>query len=143
MRVGPRAARQRASYDLLVHGLGSASPVAFVATTDPERARAFYETTLALRFVADEGFALVFDLEGTPLRVTRVERFDPQPFTILGWGVDDAEAAVRALAGRGVAFQRYPDLDQDELGIWTSPSGARVAWFQDPDGNVLALSQRR
>ncbi len=122
--------------------LGPASPVAFVSTTDPERARAFYEDVLGLSFVADEGFALVFDLRGTPLRVTRVERLEPQPFTVLGWRVDDVDAAMTALAARGVAFERYPSLAQDERGVWASPSGARIAWFRDPDGNVLSVTQR-
>jgi len=120
--------------------LGSASPIAFVSTTDPARARAFYQEALGLTFVADEGFALVFDLDGTMLRVTRVDELQPQPFTVLGWRVDDAEAAVRALAARGVAFERYPGVEQDALGIWRSPSGASIAWFRDPDGNMLSLT---
>jgi catechol 2,3-dioxygenase-like lactoylglutathione lyase family enzyme len=125
------------------HGrvLTPAPPIAFVSTTDPERARAFYQDTLGLTFVADEGFALVFDLAGVMLRVTRVDELRPQPFTVLGWRVDDAEATVRELTGRGVAFERYAGLEQDELGVWRSPSGARIAWFRDPDGNVLSLGQ--
>jgi len=121
--------------------LRAAPPVAFLATADPERARAFYEDTLGLAFVADEGVALVFDLAGTMLRVARVERLEPRPFTVLGWRVDDVEAAVRALLARGVAFELYSGLDQDDLRIWTSPSGARIAWFTDPDGNVLSIAQ--
>ena len=120
--------------------LGTAPPIVFVSTIDPDRARAFYEDVLGLRFVADEGFALVFDLQGTMLRVTRVDQLQPQPFTVLGWRVDDAEAVVGALAARGVAFERCPDLEQDALGIWTSPSGGRIAWFRDPDGNVLSVT---
>jgi hypothetical protein len=95
---------------------------------------------LGLTFVADEGFALVFDLAGTMLRVTHVDTFRPQPFTVLGWRVDDPEAVVRALAARGVACDRYRALEQDALGIWRSPSGARIAWFHDPDGNVLSIT---
>ena len=120
--------------------LDGASPVAFVATTDGDRARAFYAGVLGLPFIADEGVALVFDLKGTMLRVTRTERLAPQPFTVLGWRVDDATSAVQELAQRGVRFERYPQLEQDELGIWTSPSGARVAWFNDPDGNLLSVT---
>lgn len=120
--------------------LGGASPVAFLATTDGERARAFYADTLGIPFIADEGVALVFDLRGTALRVTRIERLAPQPFTVLGWRVEDATITVRELARRGVTFERYPQLEQDELGIWTSPSGARVAWFKDPDGNLLSVT---
>jgi catechol 2,3-dioxygenase-like lactoylglutathione lyase family enzyme len=120
--------------------LDYAPPIAFVSTTDPERARAFYQDTLGLTFVADEGFALVFDLAGVMLRVTKVEQLQPQPFTVLGWRVDDPEATVRQLTSRGVAFERYPGTEQDALGIWPSPSGARIAWFRDPDGNVLSIT---
>ena len=125
----------------MADGLRGAAPVAFVATTNPTRALAFYENALGLTLVADEQFALVFDLSGAMLRVTRVDALEPQPFTVLGWRVDDIESEARALAGRGVGFERYPGLDQDDLGIWSSPSGARVAWFKDPDGNTLSLTQ--
>lgn len=121
--------------------LHAAPPIAFVSTADGERARAFYEEALGLRLVADEGFALVFDLAGVMLRVTRVDELRPQPFAVLGWRVADAEATARELAGRGVVFERYPGLDQDDLGLWRSPSGARIAWFRDPDGNVLSLTE--
>jgi catechol 2,3-dioxygenase-like lactoylglutathione lyase family enzyme len=121
--------------------LGSSSPVAFLTTTDAPRARAFFQDTLGLTFVADDAFALVFDLVGTPLRVVRVDEFQPQPFTVLGWSVPDIEATVRALAVRGVSFRRYPELEQDALGIWTSPSGSRIAWFTDPDGNLLSIGE--
>jgi catechol 2,3-dioxygenase-like lactoylglutathione lyase family enzyme len=125
------------------HGrvLGPVRPIAFVSTTDPARARAFYEDTLGLTFVADEGFALVFDLAGVMLRVTRVGEVRPQSFTVLGWHVGDIDAVVRELTGRGVAFERYEGLEQDALGVWRSPSGARVAWFRDPDGNVLSVTR--
>jgi catechol 2,3-dioxygenase-like lactoylglutathione lyase family enzyme len=121
--------------------LATSAPVAFVSTTDPARARTFYEGTLGLPLVADEAFALVFDLAGTPLRVTRVDRLDPQPFTVLGWRVSDVTAVVRELGDRGVAFERYPGLEQDPDGIWASPSGTRIAGFRDPDGNTLSVSQ--
>jgi catechol 2,3-dioxygenase-like lactoylglutathione lyase family enzyme len=124
-----------------VPGLGADPPIAFVPTTDAERARAFYEGVLGLGFVADEGFALVFDLAGVMLRVTCVEEVPPRPFTVLGWRVGDAAARVAELAAGGVEFERFPGLDQDDLGIWTSPSGARIAWFRDPDGNVLSVTQ--
>lgn len=122
-------------------GLRGAEPIALVPTTDAARSRAFYEETLGLAFVADEPFALVFDLAGTMLRVAKVDAFTPQPFAVLGWRVPDAGQSVRALTERGVGFERYAGLDQDELGIWSSPSGARIAWFRDPDGNVLSLTQ--
>ena len=121
--------------------LRDAAPVAFVPTTDFARARGFYEGALGLALVSEEHFALVFDLNGTMLRVTKVDELEPRPFTVLGWRVDDVESAVRHLAGSGVAFDRYDGMDQDVLGIWTSPFGARIAWFKDPDGNVLSIAQ--
>jgi catechol 2,3-dioxygenase-like lactoylglutathione lyase family enzyme len=123
--------------------LGTAKLVAFVPTADPVKARDFYEGLLGLRLVADEKpFALVFDANGTMLRVTTVAERAPAPFTVLGWEVEEIEGAVERLTEAGVAFLRYPGLnDGDALGIWTAPSGARVAWFHDPDGNVLSLTQ--
>lgn len=120
-------------------GIGAASLVAFVAATDLPRSREFYEEVLGLAFVAEDTFALVFDLAGTPLRVARVESFQPQPFTVLGWDVGDVVAKVHELVARGVVFERFPSLEQDPDGIWTSPSGARIAWFKDPDGNLLSV----
>jgi catechol 2,3-dioxygenase-like lactoylglutathione lyase family enzyme len=121
--------------------LRGARPTAFVSTIDSGRARRFYEDILGLDFVADEGFALVFDLAGTMLRVTRVEQLQPQPFTVLGWRVPDVATAIEELTVRGVTFERFAGLDQDVRGIWRSPSGARIAWFKDPDGNMLSLSE--
>ena len=120
--------------------LSSARPMAFVATADAARARAFYESTLGLKVVDDSPFALVLDSAGITIRVQKVEAVEAHPYTALGWEVADVAAEVRALTARGVAFQRYPGMTQDDLGIWTSPSGARIAWFRDPDGNVLSLS---
>ena len=114
--------------------------VAFVATANPAEARRFYEDTLGLRLVSDEPFALVFEARGTELRVTKVEALTPAPFTVLGWSVPDIRAAMRELAGRGVRFERYPGMEQDADGAWRSPGGGKVAWFKDPDGNVLSLS---
>ncbi|HXR37962.1 MAG TPA: VOC family protein [Terracidiphilus sp.] len=123
--------------------LGASKLVAFAATTDPARARAFYEGVLGLRLVVDEKpFALVFDANGTMLRVTTVHEQNPDPFTVLGWEVDSIESTVERLTAAGVAFLRYPGLnDGDALGIWTAPGGARIAWFHDPDGNVLSVTQ--
>jgi catechol 2,3-dioxygenase-like lactoylglutathione lyase family enzyme len=115
--------------------------ISFVATTDAARARDFYEKTLGLEFVADEPFALVFSLNGHMLRVFKVQTLIAAKHTVLGWDVPDIVAKVEALAAKGIAFQRYPGMQQDELGIWASPSGARVAWFEDPDGNNLSLTQ--
>jgi catechol 2,3-dioxygenase-like lactoylglutathione lyase family enzyme len=123
--------------------LGGSKLVAFAATTDPVKARAFYEDVLGLRLVEDaKPFALVFDANGTMLRVTTVHEHHPQPFTVLGWEVESIQSTVEQLTAAGVVFQRYPGLnDSDPLGIWTSPSGARIAWFNDPDGNVLSVTQ--
>jgi len=115
--------------------------VAFVATTDPKRAKSFYVKTLGLRLVSEDGFALAFDAGGTMLRVATVKTLQPAGYTILGWIVPDLAKAVRDLAKRGVIFQRYDGMPQDELGIWSSPSGARVAWFTDPDSNTLSLTE--
>src|SRR3954452_14684203 len=122
--------------------LGSASLVAFIATTDADRARAFYEDILGLRFIADDGFALVFDAKGTTLRIARVEAMKPHPFTSLGWDVEDISAAMQSLAAKGVAFEHYGLPGQDDTGAWTPPgTSTRVAWFKDPDGNLLSLTQ--
>ena len=122
--------------------LSDSEMMAFVATINPQRAREFYERTLGLRLVSDDlPFALVFDLRGTMLRVTAVQELTPAPYTVLGWKVPDIVAAAQALQRVGVVFQRYPGMEQDESGIWASPSGAKVAWFKDPDGNTLSISQ--
>jgi catechol 2,3-dioxygenase-like lactoylglutathione lyase family enzyme len=115
--------------------------MAFVATTDPARARGFYEGTLGLRLAADEPSALVFDAGGTMLRVQKVRELAPHPFTALGWEVRDVTAEVRALSACGVAFLRVAAIEQDEDAIWSAPGGARVAWFKDPDGNTLSLTE--
>src|SRR6266498_5887014 len=121
--------------------LGSTELVAFVPTTDPARARAFYADTLGLQLEAESPFAIVFRVNRTMLRVTVVEQLVPQPFTVLGWDVPDIAATIRALAERGVACERFDGMEQDELGVWRAPSGARIAWFKDPGGNVLSLTQ--
>jgi predicted enzyme related to lactoylglutathione lyase len=115
--------------------------IAFLATTKAKRARKFYEQTLGLKVSEDSPFALVVDANGTMVRIQKVEAFTPHLFTALGWGVDDIAAIVRDLAKKGVVFNRYPGLEQDTDGIWTSPAGARIAWFSDPDGNVLSLTE--
>ena len=121
--------------------LSGAKVVAFVPTRDAAKARSFYEGVLGLRLVSEDAFALVFDCAGTMLRVVNVAEFEPFPFTVLGWDVPDAPMAARGLRAKGVAFDRYEGMGQDELGIWTSPAGARVAWFRDPDGNVLSITE--
>jgi catechol 2,3-dioxygenase-like lactoylglutathione lyase family enzyme len=129
--------------------LGSEKLAAFVATTDAEKARTFYVDNLGLRFVSDDQFALVLDANGINVRVSKVREFTPQQFTVLGWEVGDIEKVVSDLAEKGVNFEKYGFPGQDERGIWTAPmvdnatGGAKVAWFKDPDGNVLSLSQFR
>jgi catechol 2,3-dioxygenase-like lactoylglutathione lyase family enzyme len=124
-------------------GLAENSPVAFIPTTKPEAARAFYEKTLGLRFESADQFAIVFRVgpANIMLRVTIVPEFTPQQFTIFGWQVDDIVASVTDLAVKGVEFTRYGFMEQDERGIWNAPGGTKVAWFHDPDGNTLSLSQ--
>lgn len=117
--------------------------VAFVLTTDAGRARTFYEAILGLKFVEDDGFALRFDANGTMLRVVKFGPFTPFPSTVLGWEVTDIEQVNQRLTQGGVTFERYDFLQQDAQGIWTAPNGARVAWFKDPDGNVLSLSEHK
>jgi catechol 2,3-dioxygenase-like lactoylglutathione lyase family enzyme len=121
--------------------LGSEKLVAFVATRDSARAKEFYRDTLGLRLVSEDQFALVFDAAGTMLRITRVPELVPAKHTVLGWHVRDIVQTARQLQEAQVALERYPGMQQDELGIWNSPSGPRVAWFKDPDGNTLSITQ--
>jgi catechol 2,3-dioxygenase-like lactoylglutathione lyase family enzyme len=121
--------------------LGREKLMAFGATRDGARAREFYENTLGLSVISEDNFAVVFDANGTRLRLQKVETFTPSPFTALGWEVSNIRAAVSELVARGVTFQKYPWMEQDELGIWSAPSGARVAWFRDPDGTTLSLTE--
>ena len=123
--------------------LESSDLVAFVAATDLGRARAFYEQALGLRVLEHSDFAVVMDANGTMLRVTAVGQVAHPGYTVLGWRVGDITASVRALTAQGVTFLRYEGMDQDDDGIWTTPSGDKVAWFADPDGNTLSLTQGR
>ena len=115
--------------------------IAFSATTRADQALAFYRDVLGLRLVSDEPWAIVFDAGGTMLRIQKAPQHTPAPHTLLGWKVDDMATAMAGLVERGVTFLRYDFLPQDEAGVWTTPDGARVAWFHDPDGNVLSLTQ--
>src|SRR6266513_1174130 len=121
--------------------LESSDVVAFAATTELSRARAFYEQCLGLRVTEQNDFACVFDANGTMLRVTAVPEVCQAAYTVLGWRVTDIDATVRGLAAKGVVFNRYETMDQDENGVWATPGGDRVAWFTDPDGNTLSLTQ--
>ena len=122
--------------------LDGCSLMAFVATTQSAQARAFYEGVLGLHFVSEDDFAVVYDVQGIELRIQKVAALQPQPHTTLGWSVQSLDQLVRAIAARGGQFERYEFLSQDDLGIWKSPSGARVAWLKDPDGNLLSLTER-
>jgi len=118
-------------------------PIGFIPTKNAKAARAFYQDTLGLEFESEDAFAIVFRIgpTRTMLRVTNTPEFTPAPFTIFGWQVDDIDPTVAALTAKGVPFQRYGFLEQDSLGIWSAPGGTRIAWFQDPDGNTLSVSQ--
>lgn len=122
--------------------LQDAELVAFLATSDLDRARAFYCGVLGFEVVEESPFALVLDANGTPIRVTPVDAPVVAPYTVLGWQVDDAAATVRALAGAGVECDRFDGMDQDDDGVWTAPGGARIAWFRDPDGHLLSVTGR-
>lgn len=121
--------------------LGSANIVAFVPMTDSEQTRAFYEGVLGLRFVKDDGFALVFDANGIMVRAAKMKDVTPAQFTVLGWQVNNIEEIVRALEKKGVHCEIFGFFKQDELGIWTAPTGDKVAWFKDPDRNILSVSE--
>jgi catechol 2,3-dioxygenase-like lactoylglutathione lyase family enzyme len=122
-------------------GLEDGRLIAFVPTVDLARARLFYEETLGLRVAEESPFACVFDANGTMLRLTPVRKLSRVRYTVLGWGVDDIASLVGALTAVGVAFVSYRGMEVDAAGIWTSPGGDRVAWFEDPDGNLLSLTQ--
>jgi len=116
--------------------------MAFVGVRDPDRAKAFYRDTLGLRLVEEQlPFALVFSAKGIMLRVSIVPQPAVAQYTVLGWEVPDIAAAVKELIAAGVEFERYDKMNQDKLGVWKSPSGAQIAWFKDPDGNLLSLTQ--
>jgi len=113
----------------------------FIPTRDAKRAKTFYSETLGLNLISEDSFALVYEANGIMLRVTNVPEFKPQVFTALGWEVPDISGAVAGLGQGGITFERYGFTGQDERGIWRAPGGAQIAWFKDPDGNVLSLTQ--
>ena len=122
--------------------LASEKIIGFVPISDAARAKSFYADKLGLKFVSEDSFAVVFDANGNMIRLTRMKEVQPQAFTILGWQVSDIVATVQRLQASGVTFERYGGfMQQDELGIWDAPGGTRVAWFKDPDGNTLSVSQ--
>jgi catechol 2,3-dioxygenase-like lactoylglutathione lyase family enzyme len=118
------------------------SPImAFIATTQPEQARIFYGEKLGLLLQADTPFAFVVSAPNATLRIQKVQSFTPQPFTVLGWKVENIRASIEQLQTNGIVLERHDGMNQDDHGIWLSPAGARVCWFKDPDGNVLSLTQ--
>ena len=123
--------------------LASSKIIGFVPTKDSKKARDFYEHKLGFQFVSDDQFALVMNAGGTMIRIAKAKDFTPAPYTVMGWEVDDMNAIVTWLTARGVVFEKYPFVQDQKLGIWTTPTGEKVAWFKDPDGNVLSVSQHR
>ncbi len=121
--------------------LGSEKIMAFVGTQDQAKAKTFYQGTLGLRLISEDHFALAFDVHGIMLRVTNVGKAVIAPYTVLGWQVENIAATVKALQEAGVKIQHYEGLGQDELGVWHAPGGAKVAWFKDPDGNTLSVTE--
>jgi catechol 2,3-dioxygenase-like lactoylglutathione lyase family enzyme len=122
--------------------LDAASVIAFAPSTDLVRSRKYYESVLGLPVLEDDQYACVFQSGGTMLRVTLVGELNPAPFTVLGWGVQDIRKSIADLTARGVAFLRFDDMSgQDADGILTTPNGDLIAWFRDPDGNMLSLTE--
>ena len=121
--------------------LSAGKLIGFVPTKNSHRAREFYEGKLGFKFVSDDQFALVMQAGESMVRIAKVEKFMPAQYTVMGWEVTAIEATVKWLNGRGVTFEKYPIVQDQKQGIWTTPNGDRVAWFKDPDGNVLSLSQ--
>jgi catechol 2,3-dioxygenase-like lactoylglutathione lyase family enzyme len=121
--------------------LASSKMIGFVPTKDSKIAREFYEGKLGFQFSSDDPFALVMKAGDSMIRIAKAKEFTPASYTVLGWEVANIETIVVWLKQRGVSFEKYPFIQNQELGIWTTPSGDKVAWFKDPDGNVLSLSQ--
>lgn len=121
--------------------LGTAEVIAFIATTRADEALAFYRDVLGLRVVEDTPYAIVMEGGGTMLRVQKAPAHTPAPHTALGWKVADLGATMDGLTARGVTFARFGGIPQDADGVWTTPDGTRIAWFRDPDGNLLSLTQ--
>jgi len=114
---------------------------AFAPTVMPDKAKLFYKDILGLKFLSEDKYALEFDSNGTVLRIAMVPEFKPQLFTVLGWDVDNISSVIRSLNEKGVYCEKFGFLEQDELGVWTAPGGSKVAWFKDPDGNLLSLTE--
>jgi hypothetical protein len=116
---------------------------AFVSTVQPVVAREFYEKKLGLNLLSQDKYGMEFEANEAHIRISVVDKFTPQPFTVLGWDTDDIVSTIRNLTLNGIIFERYNFIEQDENGIWTAPGGTRVAWFKDPDGNLLSVSDKQ
>jgi len=123
--------------------LAASKLIGFVPTRDSKRSREFYEGKLGFQFVSDDQFALVMQAGDSMIRIAKADNFTPAQYTVMGWEVTEIEVMVKWLNGRGVVFEKYPFVQDQKLGIWTTPNGDKVAWFKDPDGNVLSLSQHQ
>ena len=123
--------------------LASGKMVGFLFTKYYDQSRAFFEDKLGFQFASVDQYGLVMRAGGTPIRISRIPNFTPAQGTVLGWEVQNIEAVVTWLKDRGVTFEKYPFVQDRELGIWTTPTGDKVAWFKDPDGNVLSVSQQQ
>ena len=116
---------------------------AFVSTVQPDVAREFYEKKLGLNLLSQDNYGMEFEANEAHIRLSVVDKFTPQPFTVLGWDTDDIVSTIRNLTANGIIFERYNFIEQDENCIWTAPGGTRVAWFKDPDGNLLSVSDKQ
>lgn len=115
--------------------------IGFVATSKPEISRQFYDELLGLTLLEESPFAIVFESKNTVIRIQKTDHVCPPPYTALGWEVENIMETVRTLSDKGVQFEKFGGMEQDDLGIWNIPGGAKVAWFKDPDGNLLSLTQ--
>ncbi|WP_375264389.1 VOC family protein [Planktotalea sp.] len=116
-------------------------PISFIATAQPDLAKSFYQDAVGLTLLDVSPFALVFDDKGQMLRVQIVDALLPLPYTVHGWQVSDMRSAIIKLVSKGVEFLKFEHMGQDALGIWTTPNGDRIAWFKDPCGNTLSLTE--
>ena len=114
---------------------------AFVPTLSPDKAQFFYQELLGLELMSADEYALEFNAHGVSLRVITVSAFKPHEFTVLGWNVPDLSTLIHTMHSKGIFCERFPFLQQDNLGIWISPRGSKIAWFKDPDGNLLSLTE--
>jgi catechol 2,3-dioxygenase-like lactoylglutathione lyase family enzyme len=116
-------------------------PVSFLAASNPNVSISFYQNILGLEFIQNNGFSLIFKLNDHEIRIQLVEKFQPHNFTAFGFKVENIENKIRELMAKGITFEQYDFIQQDELKIWQTEDGAKIAWFKDPDGNILSLSQ--